>query len=42
MTENKEQIKRKKLDGLEATDFEQHRDRAAIKTLESIPGISKL
>jgi len=35
MTENKEQIKRKKLVGLEAADYEHPLDRAAIKT----PGI---
>ena len=35
MTENKEQIKRKKLVGLETTDYEHPLDRAAIPT----PGI---
>ena len=42
MTENKEQIKRKKLVGLEAADYEHPLDRAAIKTLSSIPGVRKL
>ena len=39
MTENKEQIKRKRLFGLEASDYEHPLDRSALEKLESIPGI---
>ena len=42
MTENKEQVKRKKLVNLDAAEYEHPLDRAAIETLESIPGVRKL